>query len=927
MNNQKQPPSHKFRMSIRIKLLLPFVLIIAIVLIILLPITNTTIGARLEEATDERLSQTAIAFGELLEQTEAQALLAASFIANLPEVEEIGAERSVAASVFPTLKTELSLQELSYYTPEHQPGDAVLYYGGPQFLVANLTSQRLLDVRDRLVLDAIETRVPVSGIAVVPQSSQIIGVAPVFHEEELAGVVMAVFFLDDIYVEEIGAILNVDAAIVRDNSPVATSIDRSSGYEQMINDGFIAQSDINSTNIEYDDGIVRRLLSHPLFLDGSNQGHVLVTRSIEDVFDVQRQIQNAIFLFVGIVSLIVVVFFVGIILNFANPLRKLVDATTRVSSGQFRERVEIPNVWFDDEVIDLNRNFNAMTARLDDLYTGLESKVRERTQELSEALRELAVKRDEALDASRTKSLFLANMSHELRTPLNAIIGYSEMLEEEADDFGYEDIIPDLQKIQKAGKHLLALINDILDISKIEAGKVDLFIEEFDLLDLLDEIVVTIQPLIDKNGNQLVFEGEGLETIHNDMTKMRQVVFNLLSNSAKFTNDGTITLSAKREMDGGTEWLLLAVSDTGIGMNEDQVGRVFSEFMQADVSTTRKYGGTGLGLPISRHFAQMMGGDITITSVEGEGSTFTMRVPAIVTSNVVEEDEEDVETLIGEASMSSTMTAATAEKKDTSATQPIPDIDAQAVTVLVIDDDVTVHDLLNRILKREGFNVISALTGNEGIEKARELRPDVITLDVMMPQMDGWAVLSRIKSEEDIRDIPVIMLSMLENKSLGFALGATDYLTKPVDRTILVSALNRHKTRTEIQKGNILIIEDDEDTRELLRRTAEREGWISSEAEDGRIGLNRLAQEQPDLILLDLMMPEMDGLQFLAEMRKNEKWRSIPVIVVTAKSLTDEERQWLSQGVERILQKADYRPDFLVAEIRQILASHRAEPT
>jgi CheY-like chemotaxis protein len=391
-----------------------------------------------------------------------------------------------------------------------------------------------------------------------------------------------------------------------------------------------------------------------------------------------------------------------------------------------------------------------------------------------------------------------------------------------------------------------------------------------------------------------------------------------LSNAAKFTQNGTVTLSARREMEAGMEWLILSISDTGIGMNEVQMSKVFSEFTQADASTTRKYGGTGLGLPISRHFAQMMGGDITIKSVEGEGSTFIVRVPVeVAPTTPAEEPGVDVASLIGEAPKSG-------EETDKHSTQPVPDLSSQTVSVLVIDDDATVHDLLNRVLKREGFMVFSAFNGDE---KARQLKPDVITLDVMMPQMDGWAVLSRIKSDDEIRDIPVIMLSMLENKSLGFALGATDYLTKPVDRSILISALKRHKNKTKakVEPGKILVIEDDEDTRELLRRTAEREGWIATEAQNGLVGLNKLAQEQPDLILLDLMMPEMDGLQFLAEMRRHDEWRNIPVIVVTAKSLTDEERQWLSQGVERILQKADYRPDFLVEEIRQILATHQEE--
>jgi hypothetical protein len=255
MDSKSKTPPRKFRMSLRLKLLLPFLVIIAFVLIVLLPITNTTIAARLEEETDKRLEQTATAFGQLLEQTEDKALLAASFIANLPEVEEIGADRSIASSVLPALKNELALQELSYYTPDHEPNGPALYYGGPQFLVANLTSQRTLDARDELIEDTVTAQTPLSRIVIAPQSSQIIGVAPVFHEGQLSGIVMAVFFLDDVYVQEIGTILNVDAAIVSDNAPVATSIDDSSGYELMINEGFISAADINSINITYDDGI------------------------------------------------------------------------------------------------------------------------------------------------------------------------------------------------------------------------------------------------------------------------------------------------------------------------------------------------------------------------------------------------------------------------------------------------------------------------------------------------------------------------------------------------------------------------------------------------------------------------------------------------------------------------------------------------
>ena len=567
---------------------------------------------------------------------------------------------------------------------------------------------------------------------------------------------------------------------------------------------------------------------------------------------------------------------------------------------------------FRDEVNDLNANFNAMTANLHELYTGLEFKVAERTEELSEALRELAIRRDEALEASKTKSLFLANMSHELRTPLNAIIGYSEMLEEEAEDYGYEDIVPDLLKIQKAGTHLLALINDILDISKIEAGKLDIYTEDFDFETLLDEMTTTIYPIIQDKGNKLVVKADKtIGTIHSDVTKMRQIVFNLLSNAAKFTENGTITVDVQTETIVGKEWLEISVIDTGIGMTPEQIANVFDEFTQADSSTTRKYGGTGLGLPISRHFAQMMGGDINITSTPGEGSKFQVRLPSHVMPITKDEGEDEIGQIIKLPEQ--------LDRRRT--TETMRAIISSEATVLVIDDDHIVHDLLTRILTREGFNVVSAYSGDEGLILARQIKPNIITLDIMMPTMDGWAVLSKLKEDSELNQIPVVMLSMLENQSLGFALGATDYLTKPVEREKLISVLRQYYQRsTPNQPTKLLIVEDDPDVSELFERTATKEGWQVQTAQNGLVGLNRLAQEKPDLILLDLMMPEMDGIQFVNRMRSNEAWQDIPIVVVTAKTLTSDDQHQLQGQVERIVKKTDFTPELLISEIRKILA-------
>jgi adenylate cyclase len=530
------------------------------------------------------------------------------------------------------------------------------------------------------------------------------------------------------------------------------------------------------------------------------------------------------------------------------------------------------------------------------------TELKERELQLGELVDRLADARDEAMEATLAKSRFLANMSHELRTPLNAVIGITEMLIEDAQDAGDGDLLDPLGRISRAGKHLLDLINDVLDLSKIEAGKLEFHFEDIDLRSLVDEIMGAAEPLAARNDNRLEADCPAdIGMMHGDVTRLRQIVLNLLSNACKFTENGTVSLSLARIARDGEEWLDLHVRDTGIGMTPDQLAKLFQEFTQADSSTTRKYGGTGLGLAITERLCTMLGGSIAVKSEPGDGTIFTVRLPMRGVAPVID-DMPEAAAPVGAPSMTETR--------------------ARTNRVLVIDDDMTARDLMRRVLSREGFDVVTASDGIEGLALARELRPSVITLDVLMRDMDGWTVLQAIRADPDLADIPVVMLSILDEKQRGFALGASAYLTKPVDRARLAAALGPFKSKGMSQRA--LVVDDDETAREMMRRLLVGEGWVVSTARNGADAWEKLAAEKPQLILLDLLMPEMDGFEFLAKLRGNADFEGVPVIIITAAELSQEQRRHLQGGVERILEKAAYGQDQLLVEIRGIISRYAA---
>jgi signal transduction histidine kinase/CheY-like chemotaxis protein len=514
----------------------------------------------------------------------------------------------------------------------------------------------------------------------------------------------------------------------------------------------------------------------------------------------------------------------------------------------------------------------------------LEQRVETRTRELQDANQRLQ-------DASRHKSEFLANMSHELRTPLNAIIGFTRLVMRRTKDILPEKQYENLDKILISSDHLLQLINGILDLSKIEAGRMEVRPGVVNLLELIDSCLRTVEALVKTDRLRLQKDvPDRLLALFTDGEKLKQILINLLSNAVKFTEAGTITVSVQQS----SNMVSIAVSDTGIGIPPDALEMIFEEFRQADSSSTRRYGGTGLGLSISRHFARLLGGDVTVQSQVGVGSTFTVTVPSHfrVAASPTTRDE------VGNRDAGS----------------------ENGRVILAIDDDPDVIYLLRENLAEAGYRVVGALSGEDGLQKAKNLKPYAITLDIMMPSMNGWEVLHQLKADSTTRDVPVVVVSIIDNKDLGYHLGAFDYLLKPLDRDAILSALSRvHQAR-----GPLLVVDDDPMVADMVRQLLEGEPYQVTAVEDGQQALEAIARDRPSVILLDLVMPRMDGFELLKRLKTDDRYRQIPVIVLTAKHLTADERNALQSSVRSVIEKLSLDREGLIQELRGALQTYQS---
>jgi signal transduction histidine kinase/DNA-binding response OmpR family regulator len=520
-----------------------------------------------------------------------------------------------------------------------------------------------------------------------------------------------------------------------------------------------------------------------------------------------------------------------------------------------------------------------LTAELQERTTQMEIEVFKRSQELQRLNREL-------LDANKAKSAFLANMSHELRTPLNAILGFTELLIDSPGSYDDNSRTKFLKQVHASGGHLLALINDILDLSKVEAGQMELRLETVQVAAAIAEVLGNVESLAVKKQVKLVADAAPGVGLIADPGKVRQMLLNLVSNAIKFTSEGgTVTITAQQLPDA----IEIAVADTGIGIAVADRGRVFQEFQQLGSGESRPGQGTGLGLALTQRLANLHGGDVRFESELAKGSVFTISLPL-------------------------------RPPQDTS-------IDRSASPlILIVEDNPVAAELLTRIIERGGFRTEVARSGNEALEKARGLNPVAITLDMLLPELDGWEVLARLKRDDSTSHIPVLVVTVVDEPQLAMALGAFDYLVKPVRANDLLQRLSRFnfKRTSDGEEVRLLVVDDEQENRDLLVKVLEPAGFSVIVAGGGLEGIALAKTGQPDLVLLDLVMPEVSGFDVVEALRSDESTQTIPIMVLTAKDLTEADKRQLSGHVSTIMSRGSTATVDLLDQLRQIVAATAA---
>lgn len=649
---------------------------------------------------------------------------------------------------------------------------------------------------------------------------------------------------------------------------------------------------------------VRQLQNHyyavsPIQLQNNEVGRVIIEFHQDAWQKMQLVIMEVIGLLVGAIVLLTIVMSVMLQKHISQPLLNLSAwAQEKAKSKNFSGHAQKQN---NDEIGTLVDSLNVMLNELSKQESilrwneRLEKEIRER--KLVEE--QLIATRDKAEAANQAKSQFLANMSHELRTPLNAIIGYSEMLQEITSDgeLDAEEFSNDLGKIKNSGQHLLTLINDILDISKIEAGRMQLNIEDFYAEELVADVISTAEPLARKNGNKLEIKMESdLGMLSTDMVKLRQILYNLLSNACKFTQNGNVKLHCRRIKNEVGDFIQFEVVDDGIGISREKQSQLFTPFTQEDASTSRKFGGTGLGLAISQSFINMLKGEIKLFSEQGKGTQFSVQLPTICDDPCGEKQQKES----GECSES-------LEKHF-----------GDGCRLLIIDDDKQVHDVLGYQLSNLGFEVIPALKGHDGLTIAKEENPDIIVLDIMMPEIDGWQVLQKLKTDPATSHIPVILYSIVSDIHRGMALGASDYLVKPVSSEKLRITLSKFTSKNT--NNTLLAVDDDLDALALLEHSLIDSHWSIIKTTSAMEGLKILKKQQDiDLILSDLLMPEMNGFEFIEKVREQPDYAHIPIVVLSAKELSQKERFELENHCQCLMSKADIQKKQLISQLTEIV--------